>query len=116
MKTETTLQSEQWNYIKGQRPIISLNDFCETHDLIPEVIKIDVEGSEIHVLKGAKDTLTKHKFLVFLSVHPTEIFLMGQYLDDLFKIIEEVDYEEITIEGQPIQEFALDEYLMRPKI
>lgn len=36
----------------------------------PTAITIDVEGSELHVLRGAEKTLRAHKPIVFVSVHP----------------------------------------------
>lgn len=35
----------------------------------PDVMKIDVEGAELQVLKGAKDTIECHHPTIFLSVH-----------------------------------------------
>lgn len=36
----------------------------------PTVITMDVEGSELHVLRGATDTLVQHRPHVFVSIHP----------------------------------------------
>lgn len=36
----------------------------------PKAINVDVEGAEIHVMKGAKETLLKHRPLCWISVHP----------------------------------------------
>jgi FkbM family methyltransferase len=38
--------------------------------LIPAVIKIDVEGWEFEVLKGAEATLLRYRPVLFLSLHP----------------------------------------------
>lgn len=38
--------------------------------LIPTIIKIDVEGWEFEVLKGAEGTLLRHCPVLFLSLHP----------------------------------------------
>jgi len=38
--------------------------------LIPTIIKIDVEGWEFEVMKGAEDTLLRHRPVLFLSLHP----------------------------------------------
>lgn len=43
----------------------------------PTVITMDVEGSELHVLQGAEQTLLTHRPQVFVSVHPQ--FLQEQY-------------------------------------
>jgi hypothetical protein len=38
--------------------------------LIPSIIKIDVEGWELAVLKGAEATLLRDRPVLFLSLHP----------------------------------------------
>lgn len=37
---------------------------------VPTVITMDVEGSELHVLRGAERTLAEHQPDVFVSIHP----------------------------------------------
>lgn len=44
------------------------NYICE-NEVAPDCIKIDVEGYELEVIKGALNCLRKHKPLVFLEVH-----------------------------------------------
>lgn len=39
----------------------------------PDVVKIDVEGSEIEVLTGAAETLRTHKPMIFLSTHSNKL-------------------------------------------
>lgn len=39
--------------------IITLDAYCGEHELAPTCIKIDVEGHELHVLRGSKDVLAK---------------------------------------------------------
>lgn len=43
----------------------------------PTVITMDVEGSELHVLRGAERTLAEHRPKVFVSIHPE--FLLEHY-------------------------------------
>ena len=42
-------------------PGISVDDFCNNTDFVPNHIKIDVDGNELLVLKGAKQTLGNSK-------------------------------------------------------
>lgn len=59
---------------EGQQPItsVSLDDFVEKSKIIPNILKIDVEGAEFHVIKGAKNLLLKYKPILFLSTHGEE--------------------------------------------
>jgi FkbM family methyltransferase len=49
---------------------IKLDTFCTTTGLIPNVIKIDVEGAEGMVLRGAEAVLREFHPAVIVSVHP----------------------------------------------
>lgn len=55
---------------KFQVKTLSIDDFVsERPGLIPDVIKIDVEGSELLVLKGGSQTLAQHSPILFLETH-----------------------------------------------
>jgi FkbM family methyltransferase len=48
----------------------TIDNFCRVHALSPSVIKIDVEGSELDVLKGARHTLALPGTHAFVEFHP----------------------------------------------
>lgn len=50
----------------------SLNDFCKNEKVIPDFIKMDVEGHEFSILKGANSILT-HVSLIQFEFGPTNI-------------------------------------------
>jgi FkbM family methyltransferase len=56
---------------EGQRPVptVSVDAVVEKTGISPDVIKIDVEGAELAVLKGARLTLQDKKPVIFLSTH-----------------------------------------------
>lgn len=45
--------------------------------LVPSVIKIDVEGWEFEVLKGAEGTIARHRPIIFLSLHAPALVQLG---------------------------------------
>jgi FkbM family methyltransferase len=96
-------------------PQTTLDAYCARNNLIPGVVKIDVEGAEIEVLKGARRTLIEHNPVVYLSVHPRHIAALGGSTDELLDILRTVGYECRHIDGSPVTVFALREYrLTRP--
>ena len=52
---------------------VRLDDFCSEHGIAPSAVKIDVEGAEGAVLEGARDTLARHRPVLFLSTHGAEV-------------------------------------------
>lgn len=49
---------------------ISIDGFVQRTDIIPTAITIDVEGAEMRVILGARETLKKIRPLVWVSIHP----------------------------------------------
>lgn len=52
---------------------IRLDDHCAEHGLAPTAVKIDVEGAEVSVLAGARETLERHRPVIFLSTHGPDV-------------------------------------------
>ncbi|KYK35635.1 MAG: FkbM family methyltransferase [Theionarchaea archaeon] len=55
----------------------SLDEFCATMNIIPDVIKIDVEGAELKVLNGMKKLLYTRDIKLFCEVHPEKLASFG---------------------------------------
>jgi hypothetical protein len=49
-------------------PAISLDEFCNRDDLRPDVVKIDAESAESHILAGMRRLLTEHRVALTLEV------------------------------------------------
>jgi FkbM family methyltransferase len=65
-------------------PAITIDSFCRQHAVQPSVIKIDVEGAELDVLRGARHTLqASQPPHVFIEWHPTLWPRYGIAEDDL---------------------------------
>lgn len=48
---------------------IDIDTFCERHSVRPTIIKLDVEGAELHTLRGAERTITRHKPKLMISLY-----------------------------------------------
>ena len=48
---------------------LRLDDFCSDRQIRPEFVKIDVEGAELAVLRGAEAVITDHHPVIVLSTH-----------------------------------------------
>ncbi len=70
--------------------VINLDDFIIKQSISPpDVIKIDVEGFELNVLKGIKNTIEKYRPIVLIETNNEDIVNSGEFikylnnLDDL---------------------------------
>lgn len=52
-------------------PTTTLDAFCRERRLSPDVVKIDVEGAELAVLRGARETLAAGRAQAFVEFHPS---------------------------------------------
>lgn len=81
----------------GERPDlprIRLDDYADGTGNPPDVITMDVEGSELRVLRGADRLLREERPLVFVSVHPESMALhYGDYENELHHYMAGLGYE-----------------------
>ncbi|MFX1274392.1 MAG: FkbM family methyltransferase [Promethearchaeota archaeon] len=72
---------------KGDQEIqvISIDNYALEHNLVLGLIKLDVEGLELEVLKGAKKTIEKDKPLLIISIYHNgkEFFETFDYIKKL---------------------------------
>ncbi|MBN9349750.1 MAG: FkbM family methyltransferase [Chitinophagaceae bacterium] len=95
------------SYDKEIVQINTLDNKIETAQLPhPDVIKIDVEGYELKVLRGARQTLVKHKPVLFIELDDDNLkeqknsaIEMISFLKELGYIIRKADTEEILDES-----------------
>jgi FkbM family methyltransferase len=54
-------------------PVTTIDEFCAQAHLTPDFIKIDVEGAELDVLRGARETIrrTRGRLSLFVEMHPS---------------------------------------------
>lgn len=72
----STNPSQGHIFSKGglQVRVARLDDVAKAENLPPpDVIKMDVEGSEAKVLEGAEDIIGHHRPLIFLATHGSEV-------------------------------------------
>jgi FkbM family methyltransferase len=64
---------------------VRLDDVTANDWPAPDIIKIDVEGAESEVLKGATETLQRHRPALIVEVHTaSELALVSELLSSLF--------------------------------
>ena len=106
---------QKGKFFEVKKTQINLDKYCIRKDISPDIIKIDAEGSEIEILKGAKKIIKKFKPIIFLSLHPYHIKKIGNDIHDLSRILSEIKYDIIDKDNNNPKSFKLEEYLLIPK-
>ena len=75
--------------------------FKEGFDL--DTLKIDVEGYEYKVLKGAKETIKKYNPLLFLEIHGHLLKLYNATVMDVYDILQDYKYTIYDIHDKEIK-------------
>ena len=58
-----------------------------------DLINMDCEGSELLVLKGAKETLRKNKVKIFCEIHHDFLKQLGQSVQDLVQYLQGLEFQ-----------------------
>lgn len=75
-------------------PMWTGDDYIQSHEVEPPtVIKIDVEGAEMDVLRGLSETLQNHCRLIYIEVHPEKIQQFGSTVPEVTAFLECAGFE-----------------------
>jgi len=94
---------------------ITVDEFCEAHSARPAFIKIDVEGAESLVLRGAARVLRECRPTIILALHP-QWLPAGVTPEDLRRYLDNAGYDLQTLDAKPAVELKLMEYVCRPRV
>lgn len=64
--TSSIVNNKNRKFNETQKEQVSIDSYCKKNKLQPDLIKIDVEGAEISVLRGARLILAEFKPIFFL--------------------------------------------------
>lgn len=81
--------------------VCPLDEFLEKYDLdMPDLVKIDVEGMEIMVLKGMPQLLTNHCPDLLVEVHEIDRENRAKNAGEIIAYLEKYKYEMIHVENK----------------
>lgn len=84
--------------------MLALDEFVEENNTGKiDFMKIDAEGAEMSVLKGARKILTEHRPICILGMHPNSILKFGDSLKGIWDLIHEMGYR-VEHEGSLMEE------------
>jgi FkbM family methyltransferase len=100
---------------------ITLDGFFENKRPMPDVIKIDVEGAEMKVLRGMKRVMTECRPTLFLEIHTLDLPAFDSSYADILSLLFEYGYETFEIvditgkwHGNQLEVLSKESVLERP--
>ena len=77
--------------------MVTIDSFCAREGVQPSFIKIDVEGAELAVLRGARETILRggDRLALFVELHPSIWPLSGETRADFES---ELDRQGLVLE------------------
>jgi FkbM family methyltransferase len=80
---------------------------------VPDLIKIDVEGAELFVLRGARETLARFAPTLMVAVHPEPMRMMVTSPSELISYLNDYSYEGRHLDGRRATEAGFEEIVFR---
>jgi FkbM family methyltransferase len=98
---------------RAEMDVTTLDAVVETHGAAPDLLKIDVEGMELAVLKGARETLAADVRTIVLEVHYDALAQRGETVGELEDVLADAGLELWSLGFERIP--ALGRYVRRER-
>lgn len=96
---------------------IFLDEFVNKKSIIPDVLKIDVEGAEFNVLDGATNILKEYRPKIIISLHPEHLRLLNRNVLEIYDYCNLYSYSLLSCIDEHVilkNELCLNEYYLKP--
>jgi hypothetical protein len=79
---------------------VKLDDVCERLDVHRiDVVKIDVEGAEMAVLRGASSIIKKHRPLLVIELSDRHLVRQGSSVSEVVEFLRAQRYKIVDVDG-----------------
>jgi FkbM family methyltransferase len=96
-------------------PMITIDDIVLKGSALPPThMKIDVEGYEAAVLRGASGTLRAFRPIVICAIHPEPLRLLGETGAGVVRFLTDLGYTAFNLRGEPVMVPGFEELVFRP--
>ena len=81
----------EYSIFSGQGMAESLDDFSESNNVWPDILKIDIEGAELDTLRAMPKILKRHPALD-ISIHTAFLEKRGQSKEEVLELLRSYGY------------------------
>jgi FkbM family methyltransferase len=81
---------------------VALDDYTQQMQIQPDLIKIDVEGAELDVLKGCQKSIQKYQPVVFLELHTIGEELLWKNAERIIELMKPLSYSMVYLRNHNI--------------
>ena len=86
--------------IIGKTMSVALDDIVDAYSVVPDFIKMDIEGAEFDAIKGATNLITQHCPHLVLEQQGCDLTCLDFLLDKGYKAIDLSNFTEYTISNK----------------
>ena len=91
-------QPENHSGKKERVKVVAIDDWVKTSGLSKiDIIKLDIEGSELGALKGMKEVLQKQKPILIVEVNPETLSMFNLKPTDIYNYLGQLNFEGFLI-------------------
>jgi FkbM family methyltransferase len=90
------LKNKQRGLVASRALVTSLDHWVEEHGVVPELLKIDVDGYETKVLKGGAQTFAKRRPPIMLELHKDSMLVEGNRADVVSTLLD-IGYDALFL-------------------
>lgn len=94
-RMESGVYEREYGFTRTKVKTVRLDTFVKKEKLIPDIIKLDIEGAEHLALYGAKETLTKYRPILLIELH--SIFATVE----VYQMLNTLGYQTETLHEDP---------------
>lgn len=91
-------QPENYSGKKERVKVVPIDEWFKTSGLSKiDIIKLDIEGSELAALKGMKDVLQKQRPILIVEVNPETLSMFNLRPSDIYDYLKQLNFEGFLI-------------------
>ena len=102
---EHAVVKPRWNDAgKEDMLVLAVNgdNWCHHNSFFPDIIKVDVEGHEMKVLKGLENILSDRHPKLLVELHPENLPLEGDSEEGIVQFLLSLGYKAFDLNFQPV--------------